>query len=142
MILLEKQTGDGGGEWFNRAALIATDAMAEETLTKMKDGQKVKVEATRISGRSYVQLSCFFAILNTKIFPNQDQFLTVDKLREALLIEAGHCELREKLNGERYYVADSISYRDCDHDTMTKLFDSVFDIACKQWGFTHEDLGL
>lgn len=134
MIFLEKQIVDVHGGERDCPALIASDEESDSRLGKMGKGQKVRVEVKLLSDRSHKQHKLFFGMLTTT-FNNQEQFQTTESLREALLMEAGHTEMREKLNGERYYVARSISYRESQHEEFNDLVDRVRAIIEAQWGF-------
>lgn len=88
----------------------------------------------KVSERSYQQLSMAQKMIDIT-FQNQEQFKSREALRDALSIEAGHTELREKLNGERYLVARSWSYSKAKHEEFNQLVDRVRAIIEAQWGF-------
>lgn len=104
--------------------LIPTDAESEEALRKTI-GKVVVVKAQK--ARSPEQHRMFFAVMRV-VFDNQEQFKTLNDLKEATLIELGYSELRETFNGERYRVAQSIAFHKMKHDDFTKLFDAALNL--------------
>jgi len=73
------------------------DTMGEDFMANAQDGYW---ECKKVSERSYRQLSMAQKMIDIT-FQNQEQFKSREALRDALSIEAGHTELRERLNGER-----------------------------------------
>lgn len=112
-------------------ALFACDTEGEDWMIAASEGF-YRVE--KVSERSYQQLSMAQKMIDIT-FQNQEQFKSREALRDALSIEAGHTELREKLNGERYLVARSWSYSKAKHEEFNQLVDRVRAIIEAQWGF-------
>lgn len=133
MIYARKCTAKNG-----RAYLIPTSSMAEKKMAAWKDGKVVKVLETE--DRNWALHDRYFATLHT-VFDNQEQFASADTLREATLIEIGYCEMREKFNGERYYVAASMaSGKMLPGWTMKMIYDRSVDVWCKHFGFDRAEL--
>lgn len=122
MIFLRKESLPSTG-----AILVTTDAESEKLLGKMKDGQTVAVTAKR--ARSPRHNRKFFAMLNN-VYNNQDQFRSVDDLLDAVKLEVGHSELKERLNGERWREPKSISFYDMGQDEFNKFYDAAMDKLC------------
>lgn len=132
MIFLRKETLPVTG-----AILITTDAESEKLLGKMKDGQTVAVTAKR--ARSPRHNRKFFAMLNN-VFDNQDQFRSIDDLLDAVKLEVGHSELKERLNGERWREPKSISFYDMGQDEFNKFYDAAVDKLCAHFKMDRETL--
>jgi len=122
MKLFLRKTGKG---------FFPCDTMGEDFMANAKDGYW---KCERISERSYRQLSMAQKMIDIT-FHNQEQFKSREALRDALSIEAGHTELRERLNGERYLVARSWSYSKSRHEEFNELVDRVRAIIVDHWGF-------
>lgn len=112
-------------------ALFACDTEGEEFMDSAREGM---YRLQKVSVRSYNQHKLFFSMIKT-CFENQEQFTTMDALREAVLMEAEHVEMREKLNGERYYVARSIAFKATEQEEFNSLVDRVRAIIEAHWGF-------
>ena len=112
-------------------ALWATDPEGEAFMETAKEGA---YRIQKVSERSYRQLSMAQKMIDIT-FENQEQFSSREALKDALSIEAGHTELRERLNGERYLVARSWSYSKAKHEEFNKLVDRVRAIIVDHWGF-------
>ena len=111
--------------------LFACDGTGENWMLSAKDGM---YQVQKVSERSYSQHKLFFSMLQTTL-ENQEQFTTLEALREAVLMEAEHVEMREKLNGERYYVARSIAFKATEQEEFNSLVDRVRAIIEGHWGF-------
>jgi hypothetical protein len=122
------QLPNGGVQVF-LGPLCQSDA---DKLNRLRDGQTLVM--TAIGRRNPKQHSKFFAVLK-EVFDNQEQFKSEDDLREATLIEVGHCELREKLNGERYKVAKSISFGALSQQDFEPIYEACLDAWAQHFGF-------
>jgi len=122
MIILRKETLPATG-----VVLYPTDEESEAHLRKMKDGQNVAVEAKR--ARSPKHHRKFFAVLN-KIFDHQEQFKSVDNLLDAVKLEIGYSDLKEKLNGDQWHEPKSISFHDMGQDEFNEFYDRALDVLC------------
>ena len=112
-------------------AFWATDPEGEAFMENAKEGV-YRVE--KVSERSYRQLSMYFVMLKIT-FENQDRFATQDEMEDALLLEVGHTELREKMNGEKYLVCRSVAYRASKHEEFTQLVDRMRNKIIEVWDF-------
>ena len=88
----------------------------------------------KISDRSYKQLSMYFVMLKIA-FENQERFATQDEMEDALLLEVGHTELREKMNGEKYLICRSVAYQKSKHEEFTQLVDRMRSKIIEVWDF-------
>lgn len=122
MIILRKTTLPSTG-----VILYPTDEESEAQLRKMKDGDEVAVEAKR--ARSGPHHRWFFAMMN-KIFDNQEQFKSVDNMLDAVKLELGWSDMKEKLNGDQWYEPKSISFHDMGQDEFNKFADPAIDKLC------------
>lgn len=116
--------------------LIPTDAESEEAVRKSL-GKVVLVKTQR--ARSPEQHRMFFAVMRV-VFENQEQFKTINDLKEATLIELGYSELRETFKGDRYRVAQSIAFHKMKHEDFTKLFDAALELWSRHFGIPVETL--
>ncbi len=112
-------------------AFFCCDEVGEDWMITAEDG-RYKVQ--KVSERSYQQHKLFFSMLQTT-FENQEQFTTLEALREALLMEAEHVEMREKLNGECYLVARSIAFKATEQEEFNSLVDRVRAVIVTHWDF-------
>jgi len=130
MIMLECKIING------QPCLCATDEESEIALRKA-EGKVLAVKTER--ARSPRQHRMFFSVLKY-VFENQDRFKSIDDLREATLLEVGHSELREKLDGSRYRIAKSIAFHNCKQDKFQKIFDKSIDSWVEYFGHEHSVL--
>ena len=112
-------------------AFFSCDATGEAWMEFASNG---KYEVKKISERSYKQLSMYFVMLKIA-FENQDRFATQDEMEDALLLEVGHTELREKMNGEKYLVCRSVAYQKSRHEEFTQLVDRMRDKIIEIWEY-------
>lgn len=122
MKLFLKKTGN---------AFWPCDSMGEDFMAHAQDGYW---ECKKVSERSYRQLSMYFVMLKIT-FENQERFATQDEMEDALLLEVGHTELREKMNGEKYLVCRSVAYQKSKHEEFTQLVDRMRAKIIEVWDF-------
>jgi len=114
--------------------LRARDKDAEEKLRKVPENQILQVSTKKISDRSYKQLALAQKMIDVT-FENQQQFATRELLRDALSIAVGHCEIRQKLNGDSYLVAASWSFKETEHEKFNALTDRILLKIDEHFGF-------
>ena len=113
------------------SGLFPCDAIGEQW---MESASKGKYEIKKVSERSYKQLSMYFVMLKIA-FDNQERFATQDEMEDALLLEVGHTELREKMNGEKYLVPRSVAYQKSKHEEFTQLVDRMRGKIIDVWDY-------
>ena len=113
------------------SGLFHCDAVGEAWMVGGSEGY---YEVKKVSERSYQQLSMYFVMLKIA-FDNQERFATQDEMEDALLLEVGHTELREKMNGEKYLVCRSVAYQKSRHEEFTQLVDRMRDKIIEVWDY-------
>lgn len=90
-----------------RIAIVPVGREGEDVLRPLV-GKEVKASLVA-QGRNLKRLRLFFALMN-EIFPHQDMYPTIDKLRKAVLCAIGFCEVIELPDGRAILAADSIAF--------------------------------
>lgn len=117
---------------------LPASATAERAMREIPDGKVVR--CARTEDRNWRLHDKYFAVLSL-IWNNQEQFKTSEQLREATLIEIGYREMREKFNGERYYVAGSMATgRLLPGWTIDKIYNDSLNAWCQHFGHDRETL--
>ena len=120
----------------NQVVLCATDEESEIALRKA-EGKVLAVKTERARSPQHHRL--FFALLK-QVYDFQDQFKSIDDLRDATLIEIGHSELREGFGGERWRTPKSIAFHKCDQDKFNDIFRDAVDSWCKHFDLDPDQL--
>jgi hypothetical protein len=82
----------------------------------------------------------FFVLLKVA-FDNQDRFDNFDIFRRAVLVESGYCSL-VKVEDRIIFLADSISFANCDELKFRAIYDKVLDVLCEKYchGVSQEEM--
>lgn len=81
----------------------------------------------------------YFALLRV-VFNNQDQFASIDNLRDETLLAIGYSETRRRFNGEQYQIAKSMATGNITGDwTFEDIYKKSLDIWSQHFGFDPED---
>ena len=120
----------------NAVSMVPTTQRSERVLAELKQGvYRVTIKADR----NWKLHDKYFATLNT-VWENQEQFASADELREATLIEIGYTQLRERLDGTRYYVAASMAGgRMLKGWTIDRIYERSLDAWAKHFGYDPSD---
>jgi len=82
----------------------------------------------------------FFALLKLA-YENQSDYRLMEDLRRDLLITSGNYkEVVNKITGEVFKVADSISFSNMDDVKFNEVYESVKDVIVKWLGITNENI--
>lgn len=126
---------DLDGKCFVRTerGLVPADIHADEWMGALPMGKEVIL--TSRQPRSPEHHRWFFAFL-TKVIENTDnQWSSVEELRDALKIAAGYYIVRQDMNGEWYRIPKSMSYASMKGDEFKRFVD-----ACKYQVALHTGL--
>lgn len=96
-IFLKRQMG----------ALRAADRESQDALDAIPSGVVVRAVISR--PRNLKHMRKFFALLNA-VFPHQDEYATLEKLRKAVICATGFAETVTLPDGRLMLVADSIAF--------------------------------
>ena len=113
-ILKVMQAKDG------RVAIVPVGREGEDVLRPLI-GHEVKASLVA-KGRNLQRLRLFFALMNV-VFPHQDLYPTVDKLRKAVLCAIGFCEIINLPDGREILAADSISFAKMQEPDFVNVLD-------------------
>ena len=82
----------------------------------------------------------FFALIKLA-YENQSDYRLMEDLRRDLLITSGNYnEVVNKITGEVFKVADSISFSNMDDVKFNEVYESVKDVIVKWLGITNENI--
>jgi hypothetical protein len=82
----------------------------------------------------------FFALIKLA-YENQSDYRLMEDLRRDLLITSGNYnEVVNKITGEVFKVADSISFSNMDEVKFNEVYESVKDVIVKWLGITNENI--
>ena len=82
----------------------------------------------------------FFALLKLA-YENQSDYRLMEDLRRDLLITSGnYTEVVNKITGEVFKVADSISFSSMDNVKFNEVYESVKEVIVKWLGITNENI--
>ena len=107
-------------------ALRPFDALGEEAINALRNGDVVKVVITR--PRNVTFHNKFFALLSV-LFPHQDYYPTLTKFRKAVQIALGYCEETVLPSGKIMVEADSIAFHKMDEAEFDQLMAKFFALA-------------
>ncbi len=102
---------------------------------KQKVGEVIHANFTR--ARNYEFHKKYFGMLNMA-FQNQQQYPTMENLREAVQVQVGYCETIYYLDGTTALKAMSISFGSMKQDEFEKLYSDVLNIILAHFGFGEE----
>ena len=103
-------------------SLRPVEPRAFELMRGFKMGQRVMVEAW--SPRNIDQHRLFFGVLG-KVVENSETWTDVDTLRDALLLETQHVDVRRNLAGRVYVIPKSLRFASMPQAEFAKVFDDV-----------------
>jgi heterodisulfide reductase subunit B len=109
-------------------ALHPADEEAAEYLKKVKSGVAVSCEMKR--PRNYANHRRYFSLLKLA-FENQENFKSLDQLKEAIKFELGYTELIRKFDGTFIEKAKSINFASMNEDEFQKYFSMSIDVILK-----------
>lgn len=116
-------------------ALVPADQVSEEWLQKVKIGQIVNGEFSRM--RNYEFHKKIFALLNLafeyfepeqKVWRGVQVQKNFDRFREDVTILAGFFDAHYRIDGDVRLTAKSISFASMDEDEFHRVYDSVFNV--------------
>jgi hypothetical protein len=82
----------------------------------------------------------FFALIK-KAFENQSDYRLMEDLRRDLTITSGHYEeVINKITGEVYKIAKSISFSNMDESEFNQIYNDVKEVVIKWLGIDNESL--
>ena len=82
----------------------------------------------------------FFALIKLA-YENQNDYRLMEDLRRDLLITSGNYnEVVNKITGEVFKVADSISFSNMDDVKFNEVYESVKEVIAKWLGITNENI--
>jgi len=82
----------------------------------------------------------FFALLKLA-YENQSDYRLMEDLRRDLLITSGnYTEVVNKITGEVFKIADSISFSSMDNVKFNEVYESVKEVIVKWLGITNENI--
>lgn len=109
-----------------------------EAFKKMPVNETFTIEYTK--GRNIMFHRKFFALLKMA-FENQSDYRTMEDLRRDLIITAGfYDEQINKITGECYKTAKSISFANCDELEFNEIYNAVKNVISKWLGIENEIL--
>tara|TARA_R110002072_G_scaffold100778_9_gene222052 strand:+ start:2756 stop:3169 length:414 start_codon:yes stop_codon:yes gene_type:complete len=104
-------------------------------MAKLKIGQVVAADFR--ATRNYEFHKKYFGMLKVA-FENQDQFPSLDALRQAVQIAAGYYDIAYLLDGTTYFTSKSISFGKMKQDEFEKLYSDVLNVILAHFGFGEE----
>jgi hypothetical protein len=111
--------------------LAAADENALEVITKMRQGQAMKLKFS--FPRNYENHKRFFAFLKIT-FDIQDHFDNIKHYRKWLIMKSGHYQIIVAPNGYEIFDADSIAFDKMDEQTFKSMFSDCIDVFISVWG--------
>ena len=120
-------------------ALVPAGDQDAELLSKIKQGEVVKLKLTRV--RNYLFHKKFFVMLNLGfdywepsgsfnkwgVVPEKN----FDRFRKDVIVLAGYYEATYRLNGDTRIEAKSISFSNMDETTFEELYSACIDVILK-----------
>lgn len=119
------------------AGLMPGDVKAAELCRKLKVGQQVRAEITRI--RSPDQLRLWWALMD-KAVDNQGFYANAEDLSDAVKCHLGHCYTLTLPTGATVQRPKSIALGNMGQDEFNALFDAAQKLIAATLGVTVEDL--
>lgn len=130
-------------------SLMPVDQHSIDELAKLKIGQGVRVQLTRM--RNYAFHRKFFALLNiafdaweptAKEYKGQPVAKNFERFREDVTILAGYYTSSVNLRGDVRLSAKSISFSSMDQGEFEKLYSAVIDVVLQRIlaNYTRDDL--
>lgn len=107
-------------------ALRPADAMAEEILGEIANGETVKLSITR--PRNILFHRKFFALLKV-LFPHQSYYPTLTKFRKGVTIALGYCEETKLPSGKIMVEPSSIAFHKMDETEFDAFMKRFFELA-------------
>lgn len=118
-VLLRKQLG----------SLVPVDALAEEALRKVANGELVQVEVKR--PRNLHHHRKLFALLSL-IFENQERFQSVEEMLDAIKVYIGHCQTMQLRDGTVVKTPRSIAFHRMDQNSFEAFYNKVLDVVAEK----------
>lgn len=108
-----------------------------EMAKKLKPNKEYQVEIKRPRNIKFHRK--FFALINM-VFENQERYKNSEKLREALIIEAGYYDEWFDLQGVQHIDAKSISFAKMNEDEFSELYNRVIDVIVEHFHFDKQEI--
>lgn len=109
-----------------------------DAFKKMPVNETFQIEYTK--GRNVLFHRKFFALLKLA-FENQIDYRTIEDLRRDLIITSGYYEEQiNKITGECYKTAKSISFSNCDELEFNEIYNAVKNVISRWLGVTNEEI--
>lgn len=107
-----------------------------ENYSKIPLNETFEIEFKKV--RNYKFHKKYFGLLKLA-FENQSDYRLMEDMRRDLIITAGYYdEVVNKVTGEVYKLAKSISFSKMDNDEFSELYESTKDVICKWLGIDNE----
>ena len=133
--------------------LIPIDDASQQYIAKLKLGQPLRVQVTRMNNAKFHRkLMALFNLGFEMWEPEQDGCAkeykgqkvekNFDRFRGDITVLAGYFHASYKVTGETVLTPKSISFNNMDHDEREALFNSVINVLLKyvMKNYTREDL--
>lgn len=111
------------------------DDEAAEWAVKQKVGAVVYADFKQ--ARNYLFHKKYFGMLKIA-FQNQEEYASLETLREAVQIAAGHYEIICLLDGRKGLKSKTISFASMKQEEFERLYSDVLDVVLKHFGFGEE----
>lgn len=121
---------------FNKLIPVYNSDLDNLKMCKLKEGEIYEVEIKK--KRNYEFHKKYFALINL-CFDNQEQFETLDVLRDYLTCKAGYYTKISTPDGEMI-KPDSISFSSMDEIKFQELYSNTINVICKFLDIQTDDL--
>jgi len=116
-------------------SFLPADQEAAEWSAKLKIGQVVAADFKAV--RNYEFHKKYFGMLKMA-FENQEDYPSLEKLREAAQIAAGYYEVIYMLDGRRGLKSQSIAFDSMNQEEFEKLYSAVLNVILAHFKFGEE----
>lgn len=109
-----------------------------EAFKKMPINETFEIEYTKARNIGFHRK--FFALIKLA-YQNQSQYRLIEDLRRDLIITSGYYDEHvNKITGECYKTAKSISFANCDELQFNEIYNAVKDVVIKWIGTSNEEI--
>lgn len=109
-----------------------------EIYSKISIGEEIEIDYKKKRNLKFHKK--YFALMKLA-FENQQDYRTMEDLRRDITITAGYYdEVRNKLTGEIYKLAKSISFAQCDEIEFSEIYEKTKDVISRWLGIDNQTI--